>query len=130
MYVFFFSFLLHIVVYFCSRLLLHSFCFWLPLIWSTHQVLVWLYSNSQQLTPTMGKSIQIIEKAPWVSSGILNILPEATILGCGNSKGSDKSKYKCFKCNNIGHFKKDCPEWGGEGGNDDSVKFAAASENY
>jgi len=45
----------------------------------------------------------------------------------GNSKGGDKSKYKCFKYNKTGHFKKDRLE---VGDNDDSAQFEVASEDF
>jgi len=41
----------------------------------------------------------------------------------GSSKGSNKTKYKCFKCHKFGHFKRDCSE-----GNDNFVQVV--SEEY
>src|SRR4030065_2125670 len=44
------------------------------------------------------------------------------------SRGFDKSKLKCFGCNKTDHFKKDCPNKGGNGGGS-SVQVAEASND-
>jgi len=45
----------------------------------------------------------------------------------GKSNGGDKSKYKCFNCHKINHFKRDYLELGDDG---DYVKFVVALEDY
>lgn len=42
-----------------------------------------------------------------------------------NSKSGQKSKYKCFKCDKTGHFKKDCHEWRDNG---DFIQFLVSLE--
>jgi hypothetical protein len=57
----------------------------------------------------------------------------SVLRGKGDSKGNqansysgDKSKYKCFKCHKIVHFKKDCRKLGYK---DDFAKFEISSKD-